>query len=998
MAIDPTRSLARQLARLDQSQRDKGSTPQLGTSSIENGRIYEYDINGQLKQTIGKQVDGTNTVVQHNGPPPPSPSRPLVTPGTESAKVFWDGEWSGGSVAPLDLTRIDVHLIADLDIDPLTQPAVASIAAAGWGEANFPVAPGTYYAVLVAWTTSGKWTVSTPSIAFNIETIVIPDPSDGVAPLDPPAITVFGSLTDVIVRAIPPSNPDPITSYNVYVNGVLTLSTLSNLIRVSVDSAGDRLPFDVDTTIEVSVSDADGEGPLSGPETARPIEINSGDIGERAIGGENIALHTIAAENVSAEIIVANDFYSQDGVHVGSSGAAGMDLTPSQGYRQRDLDGVERIAFPTASSTFKLDGDVTARGLTVLGQSSFRGQNNEISRNSSVTLAKGTTAPTSAPSASTPSWANTPHLTAAPGDQGFFDGTNWLFLCPGIGTYSAPRIGLMNSATGAVTYGSIGALPSFAGTYNDNYSGLSGIVKIGTEYFLLMIRVTPPFGSVFTTRKTTLYKLNSSFNVVASTVLWTDTGFGATNSFEMAVDGGQLAISSMNQTTGNTQIQNYSTSLAAVGSPVALPSYETGPFMVGNFDFGSKRYIFSDPASYNGSFKSFNAAGALQASEGFQAHPLDAFINQVTGFGWDGTRFVVFFSAWDGTAVSPHPPIQSSTRTTALVIDAAISWFDSDSTGGQHETLIGPVTTITLPARSGAVTFTAPPPADDGTSDAPDSSRLYVGLTGGTLHLQPTSGVGNSFLLTVTIADPNTSSGATPPVANSFPDGVAARLQSATGASYIGGDGLVRAADFGAGGALQDVVEVNVLGDGHAGPFAFTSGGDADLGGTVLGGVVDPLLPTDAATKAYVDRLNGGAVGLLASRFRSTVQTLSTSTTVFTPIDFDTAIVTDGIPWDATNKVFTAPKTGRYHVSLDVRSQTTTSTYFILRLVKNGSTQLCRTLRQPAVGWDGVVLTKTIKLAANDTLSLQAQMQAGAGGVFGDANQDTNVSIVYLGP
>jgi hypothetical protein len=278
---DSARSLARQLARIEKNQRDKGSTPQLGTSSIEDGQISEYDLSGTLKQIIGKQVDGTNTTVQVNGPKPPAPMAPLVTPMTEAATVYWNGAWANGAVAPLDLARIDVHLVPNASVDPLTVAPSATITAQGWGEANFPVGAGTYRAALVARTTSGKFSTSELSQPFEVLELVVPEPSDGIAPTGAPAVLVTPGVGGTLNVAIePPDNPDPITHYSLYVNGLWLMNTSATLVVVPADAAGARLSYDVDTAIKVSAWDLDGEGPLSSAKLGRPTQIDGFDVSD----------------------------------------------------------------------------------------------------------------------------------------------------------------------------------------------------------------------------------------------------------------------------------------------------------------------------------------------------------------------------------------------------------------------------------------------------------------------------------------------------------------------------------------------------------------------------------------------------------------------------------------------------------------------------------------------------------------------------------------------
>src|SRR5687768_12102147 len=131
---DPIRSLMTRLARIEKAQQDKGSTPQLGTSSIEGGTLVVNDDLGALKGAVGSQADGTNTFVAFNGPPPPQPTVPAIELLSGAVRVSWDGLWVDDALTPLDFSRIDVHFIDDLSDDPLEMPARASILAQGWGD------------------------------------------------------------------------------------------------------------------------------------------------------------------------------------------------------------------------------------------------------------------------------------------------------------------------------------------------------------------------------------------------------------------------------------------------------------------------------------------------------------------------------------------------------------------------------------------------------------------------------------------------------------------------------------------------------------------------------------------------------------------------------------------------------------------------------------------------------------------------------------------------
>ena len=114
---------------------------------------------------------------------------------------------------------------------------------------------------------------------------------------------------------------------------------------------------------------------------------------------------------------------------------------------------------------------------------------------------------------------------------------------------------------------------------------------------------------------------------------------------------------------------------------------------------------------------------------------------------------------------------------------AAYSWTDSDTTGGVHETLIGPKVTATLKKRAKVRVTTAAIPGGTGTDDI-DSTRIYVGVSGGTLYLQG----GYNTTATKYLSSLATS-GTTPPGASNFPAGSPAKIQSADGSLSMAGDG-----------------------------------------------------------------------------------------------------------------------------------------------------------------------------------------------------------------
>ncbi|MFH8294959.1 hypothetical protein [Streptomyces sp. NPDC018059] len=153
--------LAGRIANLERLVSQQSRTSQLAYSSIEDGAVEVYDVGGSLRAVIGQQPDGTSGVIAVNGPRPPTCSAPQVEPVLGGLRITWDGAFADADAAPLDLSRVQVHLLTGEDVDPdVMWPAATIEAASG---ASVTIATNYYGAIwvrLVAVNTSG-----TPSVA-----------------------------------------------------------------------------------------------------------------------------------------------------------------------------------------------------------------------------------------------------------------------------------------------------------------------------------------------------------------------------------------------------------------------------------------------------------------------------------------------------------------------------------------------------------------------------------------------------------------------------------------------------------------------------------------------------------------------------------------------------------------------------------------------------------------------------------------------------------------
>ncbi|MFD9792088.1 hypothetical protein ACFWXK_14180 [Streptomyces sp. NPDC059070] len=118
--------LAARIVALERRLEQLSATARLAHSSIEDGAITVYDDTGSLRGIIGQQPDGTTGAVPVNGPTPPAPSTPTVTPVLAALAVTWDGTWADVTAVG-DLARIQVHLLASADAVPDPRTPAATI-------------------------------------------------------------------------------------------------------------------------------------------------------------------------------------------------------------------------------------------------------------------------------------------------------------------------------------------------------------------------------------------------------------------------------------------------------------------------------------------------------------------------------------------------------------------------------------------------------------------------------------------------------------------------------------------------------------------------------------------------------------------------------------------------------------------------------------------------------------------------------------------------------
>jgi len=196
---------------------------------------------------------------------------------------------------------------------------------------------------------------------------------------------------------------------------------------------------------------------------------------------------------------------------------------------------------------------------------------------------------------------------------------------------------------------------------------------------------------------------------------------------------------------------------------------------VGNFDFGANRYV-TRRATSSSDFRVINSStGARVTTEEFP--PATA---TPKSFTWDGSFF------WE---LGPTGTLYKHTAATLSgSYFAAYTWYDSNATGGTHETTVSPGSALTLKRRA-KITLTGAAIPGAGGVDDPNSVRFYVGTSMAALKLQGATGTGQNSATYQAI----TTGGAAPPGSGNFVAGTAARLRNSAASLDIKGDGTLKA-------------------------------------------------------------------------------------------------------------------------------------------------------------------------------------------------------------
>lgn len=676
--------------------------------------------------------------------------------------------------------------------------------------------------------------------------------SDGIPPATSPAPVMLAGIESMIARWTPITNSDSVT-YQVHISDTLGFTaTWDNPATLAGSTTGSQftiralpgaepapgdpdprtLSYDVPYYVRVIAGDADGHAAQSLQGVGFVFQVTGANIAVDTVTAANIVTGSLTGELFSATVIYAGTFKTSETGQRVWTGVAGI-----QGYR---ANGSLMISIPTEDGQeILLDGEIIARGLTVIGGASFQSTQNEITKDASITLQRGTVSPSASPVFSTvydTVQPSTTTLTAAQktnndptwGLGGPFDlgaaavsciqylpaetmfvihhtrtnGTRAWFFNPdgtpkdryGTGVYFAD---LKDWEVWSVVEMTTSSTPAKNGTYTmfrfipgaaaDWYvSSPAGIARYNRPAGAVGVPTLTTNGQDVAIVEVIGSALNIGYrtypgtgNVPAATTTYTSpTGSYATSLAACIFDSHGASPGGFDITTGVGH--RYATAERGVAYSTRL-IYQQGAEPSSLFPGGSGGWSSTSRDAESFESPTSNRRGMAWDGTQFWTYGGDGFLYKHTGEHWDSGVPVNGQGTWWGRQ----------------------TFYDSDATGGTHETMPGVWKSFTMPRRA-KVLFSPPDLSiiDAGGIDDPDKVRLYMGRgatqpTNANMHLQLTVSVPTQFTTMATAT-------AIPPTSNTFPGATPAKIRNDNDTLVLSGDGSFKAltAQLGATGTV----------------------------------------------------------------------------------------------------------------------------------------------------------------------------------------------------
>lgn len=513
------------------------------------------------------------------------------------------------------------------------------------------------------------------------------------------------------------SNNDPVT-YEVHVSETSSftpdattlvgeLAGTVTFIRTA-NADGDPLAYGVLYYVKVIAKDADGSASAS-PANDPGIELDPNV-------ADDIAAGSITVDKLAAVLIITNALKTAE-----TGRRVNIDDT---GITLVDSDETVLVSLPTdADSPASFQGELLAESLTATGAAEFRSASNTLTKDAVLTLLAGQQAPAAAPTLSTDyqSVAIAPTEAEAASERsafGYDPASGYLYYVWNEGLTAPHHFVRVDPATGAevdrTTMSLVGDYSSMQG----------GMVHIGSYWYGIAISNlgTPDF-----------LIWDDSGNKPSGTPTSRNFHSDWTGWFmpHVATDGTDLYVCQSDTTpiggTTKAQFLRYTVSAKTAPSLVSTRlSSNTGPgsadivgYYRGSGDFGAARNVVVTRLSSTVRVYDTANPSAAQSNSNWTA----AFTpNTWSGFAFDGTNF--WHLSTSGQAMYKYSLFVAQSGTSD-VYWAAFTWYDSDSTGGTHETALSPRASITWANRK-RLSVSWPTIPDSGGTDDADNVRIYL--------------------------------------------------------------------------------------------------------------------------------------------------------------------------------------------------------------------------------------------------------------------------------
>lgn len=270
-------------ARIQQLERNQRSSYSLANSSIDGGSITINDDQGNPRQIIGSQPDGTTTIVEVGANPPGTPNAPILGPVAGGLVIGWDGLLDNAQ--PLsDFLWTEVHVSTVSAFTPDTTTLRRTMQAGGVVTIAGLDPSVVYYAVLVG---VNRSRTSSP-----------PSPQSAAQPLSTAQTLTPGSITPGLLSFTAGGT-------TVSVGGTAPVSPQANDLWFNTAAGGQLQQWNGTSWQPYQFgTQALAAGAITTPLLAAGA-VTAAQILAGSITGDRMAAHTLTADLLQVGIVVA---------------------------------------------------------------------------------------------------------------------------------------------------------------------------------------------------------------------------------------------------------------------------------------------------------------------------------------------------------------------------------------------------------------------------------------------------------------------------------------------------------------------------------------------------------------------------------------------------------------------------------------------------------------------------------------------------------------------